>query len=172
VYVETPGDAGLSQAGRDQVARILQLAEELGARVTTLPGQNVADTILDYARQHNITKVIAGKPVRPRWLDLLRGTVVDRLILHSRDIDIYVISGEAASGPPAPRADGDVTIECFALRFVEPAIKPLVELVAQLVAVHRFHSFLFNPACGKRFPLSNSHAGPASASPAPGAAAI
>ncbi len=104
VYVETPGDAGLSQAGRDQVARILQLAEELGARVTTLPGQNVADTILEYARQHNITKVIAGKPVHPRWLDLLRGTVVDRLILHSGDIDIYVISGEAKSGPPAPRA--------------------------------------------------------------------
>ena len=42
--------------------------------------------------------------MRPRWLDLLRGTVVDRLILHSGDIDIYVISGEAESGPPAPRA--------------------------------------------------------------------
>ena len=35
VYVETPGDAGLSEADRDQVARILQLAEELGARVTS-----------------------------------------------------------------------------------------------------------------------------------------
>ena len=104
VYVETPGDAGLSQARHDQVARILQLAEELGARVITLPGQNVADTILEYARQHNITKVIAGKPVRPRWVDLLRGTVVDRLILHSGDIDIYVISGETAGGPPTPRA--------------------------------------------------------------------
>ncbi len=101
VYVETPGDARLSQAGRDRVARILQLAEELGAKVVTLPGQNVADTILDYAHKHNVTKIIAGKPLRPRWLELWRGSVVDRLIQHSGKIDVYVISGDAESAPSA-----------------------------------------------------------------------
>jgi two-component system sensor histidine kinase KdpD len=95
VYVETPGDVGLSQTVRDQVARILQLAEELGARSVTVPGPDVAETVIDYARQHNITKIIAGKPPRTRWLDLLRGSVVDRLILQSGDIDVYVISGGA-----------------------------------------------------------------------------
>ena len=100
VYVETPGRrppvAGRSRPGS---ARILRLAEELGAKSVTLPGQNVADTVLDYARQHNITKIIAGKPLRSRWLELLRGSVVDRLIEHSGDIDVYVISGEAESRP-------------------------------------------------------------------------
>jgi len=100
VHVETPGAAGLSQASRDQIARALQLAEELGAKAVTLSGQNVADAILDYARQHNVTKIIAGKPLRPRWIELLRGSVVDRLILNSGQIDIYVISG-ALEGAPA-----------------------------------------------------------------------
>ncbi|MCX6027791.1 MAG: sensor histidine kinase KdpD [Chloroflexi bacterium] len=101
VYVETPGDAGMSPAHADQITRILQLAEELGAKTVTIPGQNVANAILEYARQHNVTKIIAGKPVRPRWIELWRGAVVDRLIQGSGNIDIYVISAEAESGPSA-----------------------------------------------------------------------
>ena len=103
LYVETPGNAGLAQADRDRLARTLQLAEELGAKAITLPGNDVADAVIEYARQHNITMIIAGKPVRPRWIDLWRGAEVDRLIRRSGDIDIYVISGEAEdASPPAP----------------------------------------------------------------------
>jgi two-component system sensor histidine kinase KdpD len=100
IYVETSGAARLSQDKEDQVARTLQLAEELGAKAIMLPGVNVADTILEYARQHNITKIIAGKPARPRWLELLRGSVLDRLIERSGDIDVYVISGGADAATP------------------------------------------------------------------------
>ena len=103
VYVETPGDAGLSQADRDQVARTLQLAEELGAKAVTLPGQSVADTVLEYARQHNVTKIIAGKPRAPalaRAAARLRRGSPDP---HSGDIDVYVISGEAETRQPRPR---------------------------------------------------------------------
>lgn len=92
VYVETIGNARLPQADQDRIARTLRLAEELGAKTVTLPGHDVATTIVDYARQHNITKIIAGKPLRPRWRELLGGAVVDRLIQHSGDIDIYVVS--------------------------------------------------------------------------------
>ncbi|MCX6036490.1 MAG: sensor histidine kinase KdpD [Chloroflexi bacterium] len=37
IYVETPDQARLSQEQRDQVARSLRLAEELGAKTTSLP---------------------------------------------------------------------------------------------------------------------------------------
>jgi two-component system sensor histidine kinase KdpD len=93
--VETPGQARLSQEQRDQVARSLRLAEELGARTVTLPGESVADTVLDYARRHNVTKIIAGKPVTSRWIEFLRGSTVDRLIRMSGTIDVYVINSEA-----------------------------------------------------------------------------
>jgi len=94
VYVETPDQAGISQEQRDRIAHLLQLAEELGARSVNLPGQSVAETILEYARRHNVTKVIAGKPLHPRWLEMLRGSVVDQLIRNSGQIDIYVVSSE------------------------------------------------------------------------------
>jgi two-component system sensor histidine kinase KdpD len=48
-----------------------------------------------YAHRHNITKLIAGKPAYSRWIEFLRGSVVDRLVRMSGKIDIYVISSEA-----------------------------------------------------------------------------
>lgn len=101
IYVETPGQAGLTAAQRDQVARHLQLAEALGAKTLTLPGNDVVDAALTYARQHNITKIIAGKPLHPRWREWLRASIVDRLIRQSGPIDVYVISGEAVTAPPS-----------------------------------------------------------------------
>ncbi len=94
VYVETPDQAGMSPERRDRIAHILQLAEELGAHSINLPGRSVAETIMDYARQHNVTKVIAGKPLRSRWQEVLRGSVVDRLLRRSGSIDVYVVSSE------------------------------------------------------------------------------
>ena len=95
VYVETPDQSRVSQEQLDQVAKSLRLAEELGARTRTIPGDSVATTILDYAHRHNVTKIIAGKPVYSRWIEFLRGSTVDRLIRLSGKIDVYVISSEA-----------------------------------------------------------------------------
>jgi two-component system, OmpR family, sensor histidine kinase KdpD len=95
VYVETPGHSNLNPAAYDRVTRMLQLAEELGARSCILPGQSIASTIIDYARQHNITKIIVGKPIRPRLVEALRGSVVDQLIRRSLQIDVFVISSES-----------------------------------------------------------------------------
>ncbi|MBL8055332.1 MAG: sensor histidine kinase KdpD, partial [Anaerolineales bacterium] len=100
-HVELP--AGLEAAEREGVARVLLLAEELGARSVTLPGRDVAEAALAYARQHNVTNIIVGQPLRPRWQEWLFGSVVDRLIRRSGPIDVYVISGQAQPGAQARR---------------------------------------------------------------------
>lgn len=105
IHVEPPNHAVQPQGKRDQVARNLQLAEELGAHTKVIPSRNsvvaIAETILAYARKQNVTKIVVGKPIHPRWFDLLRGSLVDELIYHSGEIDIYVItSTETARIPP------------------------------------------------------------------------
>jgi two-component system sensor histidine kinase KdpD len=100
VYVEMPAHAHLSETERDRVARTLRLAEELGGKSIDLPGRNVVETILSYAHQYNITKIIAGKPLRSRWQELIRGSVVDQLIHRSGNIDVYVISSAAEPVQP------------------------------------------------------------------------
>ncbi|WP_292426403.1 sensor histidine kinase KdpD [Methanoregula sp.] len=92
IYVETPTYHRLSQKAKEQVDRSLQLAEKLGATTASLFGINVANTVLDYARQHNVTRIIIGKTLRPRWQEFVFGSVVDQLIHNSGLIDVYVIS--------------------------------------------------------------------------------
>jgi two-component system sensor histidine kinase KdpD len=105
LYVETPQFASTSEETRNRVAGILQLAEELGARSYTLSGGNsmesVSQTIIDFAHKNNITKIVAGKPLRPRWQEFLRGSLVDKLIHKSGDIDVYIVTSSDAPSFPA-----------------------------------------------------------------------
>jgi two-component system sensor histidine kinase KdpD len=104
VYVETPQFASMSQDKRDRVAGILQLAEDLGARSYTLSSgssmESVSQTIIDFAHKNNITKIVTGKPLRPRWQEFLRGSLVDTLIRKSGDVDVYVVT--SADKPSFP----------------------------------------------------------------------
>jgi len=94
IYVETPAHHRLSREGQEQLARTMELARKLGADTVTLFGLNVASTVIDYARRHNITRIIVGKTLRPRWQEYVFGSIVDQLIHDSGTIDVYVISSE------------------------------------------------------------------------------
>ncbi len=90
VYVDS--GQKLSEEEEDRVTRTLQLAEELGAKSVTLTGRNIAEEIVNYARTHQITKILIGKPLRRHLSDVLYGSVVDQLIRSSGEIDVYVIT--------------------------------------------------------------------------------
>jgi two-component system, OmpR family, sensor histidine kinase KdpD len=100
VYVATPAQANLSARAQEQVAATLRLAEELGARVATLSANTVVDGLVQYARHHNITKIVAGKPLHPRWRGWWRGSVVDQIIRRGPEIDLYVISSAVDNSQP------------------------------------------------------------------------
>ena len=113
LYVEAPGQR-ISASDRDALVQNLQLAEELGAQTVTVSGLNPAEEVLAYARAHNATKIVVGKPTHPRWRDRLFGSMLDHLIRRSGDLDVYVITGDvdettARRGPlvgrPSPFAD-------------------------------------------------------------------
>ena len=104
VYVETPAYLQLPEADRDRVVHTLRLAEQLGAETVTLSGENVSEELLNYARTRNVSKIVVGKPRRPRWKEIVLGSVVDELARNTDDIDVYVISGEHDdSRPPSLR---------------------------------------------------------------------
>lgn len=105
VFVETQEQLRLSHTQQEQLNRTLQLAQELGAQTQTLPANDIVTALMDFARAHNITKIIAGKPVRPRWQEILRGSTVDRLMRASGNVDVYVISAEL-DRPVQPLREG------------------------------------------------------------------
>jgi two-component system sensor histidine kinase KdpD len=103
-YVETPAQTRLPREARDRVAQTMRLAEQLGAETHTLAGPRMSDEILAFARARNVSKIVVGKPERPRWKRIAMGSIVDTLVQGSGEIDVYVISGDRDdSRPPPPR---------------------------------------------------------------------
>jgi two-component system sensor histidine kinase KdpD len=139
VYVETPRNAKLPEASRNQVIQNLRLAEQLGAETATLSGHNITDEILSFAHKRNVSKIIVGKPVHSAWRDLLLGSVLNNLVRQSGSIDIYVISGEVDAPRPAVLPTPQTTI-----RWGHYARAFLIIVLCTLVAAVMFP--IFEPA--------------------------
>jgi two-component system, OmpR family, sensor histidine kinase KdpD len=99
INVETTGSSRATVAEQDSVVAALRLAQRLGAEPVLIPGQDVADSVIDYARANNVTHLIVGKSDSPRWRQWVLGSITQRLINRAGGINIHVIE------VPAERAD-------------------------------------------------------------------
>ncbi len=103
LYVESRQHLKFTDEDRGRIENNLHLVEKLGGETAVIEGAGRLDEdILTFAQDRNITKIVVGKPSRPRWMELVMGSTVDDLIRHSGDIDVYVITGEAGREPAAP----------------------------------------------------------------------
>ena len=88
----------LSEKEQSRLTRYLALARQLGAEVISTPGVDVAETLLRVARQHNVTQIVIGKPLGPRW-NFWKRDPLRWLMLHSGNIDIHMIPAEESAQP-------------------------------------------------------------------------
>ncbi len=156
VHVETPADLRLSERDREQLSQTLNLVEQLGGETATLSGHNLADELIHYARSRNVTKIIVGKPSRPRWREWLQGSLVYELTRKCGDIDVYVITGDpekksVTAAEPAPSASTPndylasflIVVACTLVswplsRFLAPTNVIMVYLLGVVIVATRF----------------------------------
>lgn len=93
VYIETTKD--LAPAAKVLLSQNITLANELGAEVITKFDQDIIQGLMRVARQRNVTQIVIGKPLRS-WISevISGGSLVDRLVRVSGNIDIYVVRGD------------------------------------------------------------------------------
>lgn len=72
------------------------LAEDLGAEVIRMSSRDIARTLVEVAHARQVTQLVLGQPARSHWEELLRGSITNRLLRLSTDIDIHLVprSGE------------------------------------------------------------------------------
>jgi two-component system sensor histidine kinase KdpD len=107
VYVDAPDAHRMTRGNRERLQNHLRLAESLGGEVVRLAGRHVAEEILHFAREHNVTRIVIGKPTHAGWLDRVRGSLVSQLVRGSGDIEIHFISGDEAIASGFERTSRD-----------------------------------------------------------------
>jgi len=110
-YVDAPDAHRATKADRERLRSHLRLAESMGAEAVRLVGEKVSDEILRYAREHNITRIVVGKPTHASWKDLIKGSIVNNLVRDSGDIEVNFIAGDEA--PPRAPAQARPTHQRF-----------------------------------------------------------
>lgn len=98
-----------SASESERVDAHLRLVESLGGTVVRLVGESTAAALIGYAREHNVTRIVVGKPTHTRWKDRLRGSLLDELVRSSGDIDVHVVRGDgsvSAEATPVQRERG------------------------------------------------------------------
>jgi two-component system sensor histidine kinase KdpD len=107
VYVSTPALKDLSVTEKGYLTDALNLAEELGAKVVTLLGTDIAGEILRFAQEHNITRIVIGKPQHSRVAGFWKGSPVNRLLHAKTDFELHLVTPtieqKEISGKPEPK---------------------------------------------------------------------
>ncbi|HET7879693.1 MAG TPA: sensor histidine kinase KdpD [Acetobacteraceae bacterium] len=139
MHVETGRDLNLRDAERDRIAEAMRLAQRLGAETVTLPGQDVADTIADYARANNVTHIIIVQPPRAWWRELFGGALAQQLIRNSGGAGVHVLGrNRDTAEPPAfakPRVSPDAWLGSLACAAVSLGVALLLHQVLGLASV-------------------------------------
>ncbi len=123
IHIQTAGDRRAGEAVNDRVADTLRLAERLGGEALALPGQNIAEEVLTWARAHNVTQIIIGSAKRAAWRELVEGSLPRDLIRSADDITVHVLP-KGGETTPAKRV---------ATRQAGKGIGPVPFLVAALL---------------------------------------
>lgn len=105
VHVETPQLQRLPEAARQRLLRVLKLAQDAGATTATLSGHGLAATVVKYAHEHNLSRVVLGRDTgrRTAWW---RNTLAEAVGAQGNDLDVIQIALPArergSRGPATP----------------------------------------------------------------------
>jgi two-component system sensor histidine kinase KdpD len=88
---------GLAGAPTERLAEMRQLLTALGGEYHEISGGDVAETLIGFARAENASQLVMGASQRSRWAELIRGSVINRVLRASGSIDVHVISTEPAA---------------------------------------------------------------------------
>jgi two-component system sensor histidine kinase KdpD len=84
----------------DALERHRRLLEELGGTYYEVVGADAARTLVGFARDEHATQLVLGSSRRSRWSELTRGSVINRVVRDSGDVDVHVISARVGGERP------------------------------------------------------------------------
>ena len=103
--VHVSSDEGLAITPSGLLESHKALLAELGGEYHEVVAADVAIALVDFAAGENATQLILGSSMRSRWAELLRGSVINKVVRRSGAIDIHVVNHK-----PSPDEQGLLAI--------------------------------------------------------------
>ena len=95
LHVEMP-EISAAANNQTQINEHLRLAEQLGAQIATVYGEDIPGQIAEYAKVSRVSKIVMGRSNHTnKWFS--KPTLVDRLSTLAPNIDIYIIPDSQSS---------------------------------------------------------------------------
>ncbi|MGE3269463.1 MAG: universal stress protein, partial [Chloroflexota bacterium] len=92
----------LDPVQQKQLREHLTLADDLGIEVHELRGAAsrlaIGDALVQFAREHQVTQLVLGQSARNRFQILLRGSVINHVLRHAENVDLYIVADRTAEG--------------------------------------------------------------------------
>ena len=91
LYVETPNHASMTKENKQRLQENLQYAQELGAKIEIVYGDDVSFQIAEFSRLSGVTSIVIGRSSVKRRFWPGQMTLSERLISNVPNLDIHII---------------------------------------------------------------------------------
>ena len=98
LFVRTPSYTAMAEEDKARLRQHTLLAQELGATVETVFGDDVSYQIAEYARLSGVTKIVIGRSAARRKHPWSKPTLTEKLIAIAPGMDIHIIP-DASTAP-------------------------------------------------------------------------
>ena len=119
LFVQNTAPRRSDAKSRDTLRNNLKLAEDLGAVIVTLHGEDVPAQIAEYARMSGVSKIVVGRSPAGGWLFRKSKTLVERLAELAPEMETYIIPDAVPVGRASEHA-GPLFTALRALRVTAP----------------------------------------------------
>ncbi len=91
LYVRTPSSERMTPENLERLQNHIRLAEDMGAELTTVYGEDIAAQIIEFSRLAGITKLILGKSPALGSPLYQKQTLTDKILKDAPELDIHII---------------------------------------------------------------------------------
>ena len=131
LFVETRDFPRMAQSDKERLQANIHLAQQLGASIETVYGDDVAYQIAEFSRLSGVTKIVLGRSGIPRRLLFRKASFTERLIELTPELDIHIIPDTGMSRRLAARHRESLRIPAISALDL---LKSLLLLVATTLA--------------------------------------
>lgn len=133
LYVETPDAQAMSEEDKKRLRENMRLAQQLGATIETISGEDISYQIAEFARLSGVSKIVIGRSTATRKTIFRKPVLTERLIAMAPNLDIYIIPDNSGNADRMRRQHRKYTTDAAALSLRDLAWSLFILMIHTLI---------------------------------------